>query len=409
MSSPERNNPVDSDDFYDAPDRRNYDRGPAVTYVEKFLITPNRPVTFSLDVPMADGNTIKAQAGYDADLVCAFRIGNDDFSIHNLQHSRDLNFGSDTPLLIVDDRFSRQSRESSYKGLRSGEPVTLGRNYNEDRFDYSETVSREHCRITYNALQNTVSITDLESRNGTKVTGYALSPTVAKQSPVRSDYTRNFEDHVKKSPDNSYGEKTIDAPYGYFRNHPIIGRNSKTVRDGVFGTHSSECVVVNHNSRSLATVTDKFFYSLIRKNHGRQSYNHLSLISHINDYTAKVLLYDKPKVDRLSRPHYNNNGLINLSDYVDAGVGVCRHQALLCAHLIESAIDRGMLTGSVGVERNRDIELKSGHAWALFRPVDGPVIIADPAQHFVGTRDQADSQNLWKYHLGGVDDNQSLN
>ena len=67
--------------------------------------------------------------------------------------------------------------------------------------------------------------------------------------------------------------------------------------------------------------------------------------------------------------------------------------------LAESLVEKGILLGQVGVERNNDIDAHGAHAWAIFKTLDGKSIVVDPAQNFVGTKQQARRERRWKYDL----------
>ncbi len=115
----------------------------------------------------------------------------------------------------------------------------------------------------------------------------------------------------------------------------------------------------------------------------------------------EVMPYDEQRAEYISWEHHDDK-LIGLSTYVKERAGVCRHQGLLAAYLIERLIKDDYMTGSVGIERNT-VEVMGGtHAWAVYKTlVNGTeeVIVVDPAQRFVGTKVQAQSEGRWEYRL----------
>jgi transglutaminase-like putative cysteine protease len=109
--------------------------------------------------------------------------------------------------------------------------------------------------------------------------------------------------------------------------------------------------------------------------------------------------YNLEAAENLSRPHYGTKGLISLSEYVERGVGVCRHQCLLAAVILETLAENKIVAGKSGVERNHDLDANGAHAWATFETPGGQKFVLDPAQDFVGTKDKAHAEGRWKYYL----------
>lgn len=370
------------------------------TYVEQYQLEPHAPVVFGVDEPLADGKEMKKAIGLSFPLVAGIRASGKEFLVLDTRSE-----WPDQPFRLVDGEYHVRKNASEYKALRDREKVIIGRS-REDRFDYPATVSKNHFSIEYREEANGVIITDLGSTNGTEVTGYTDARQLQQNPFIRDDFTRHFGDHVKNEHFDKYGTRDSEAPYGYYNNHPIIGRESISVRDGVYATRGSECVVVDDKNNLVRRCTADFIREL--NSDDSMTLSHLSVLKLAEHHTAQIMRYDKQAVDSLSRPHYDNNGLIMMSEYMREGVGVCRHQALLAAHLIEEAIDQGVIAGSVGVERNHDLEVRGAHAWAVYRPLKGDEVIVDPAQHFIGTRKQAAVQGRWKYQLSEVDDRQIL-
>ena len=66
-------------------------------------------------------------------------------------------------------------------------------------------------------------------------------------------------------------------------------------------------------------------------------------------------------------------------DKIDEYGGICRHQALVNAWILERALKEGRLSGKVFYEKGY------GHIWTVYRQSDGKEVIIDSAQ------------NTWKY------------
>ncbi|MBH1956625.1 FHA domain-containing protein [Candidatus Saccharibacteria bacterium] len=370
-------------------------------YMSRYEIDAESPVLISTDHYMATTNEMQESIGISAPLVCGIFAAGKEFAVLDTRNTPKVN----TPLLLIDGEYSRikGTELGAFKGLRDNESVEIGRIKHTDRFKYPDTVSACHFSLRFDEKNEQLRVSDMDSTNGTFITGYIASE-IQKQELVRSDFTRNFGRYAMEELESRYGDGDIDAPYGYYRNHPIIGRNSQSVRNGVYGTTSSEMVLVDDKSRAMRRVTDGFLDRLTGddRNSLTTTIGVSSVLRVAERYVANVMRYDLDAVDRISRPHYDDNGLIDLSEYIHNGVGVCRHQALLAAHFIEESIDRRIIAGSVGVERNHDLEVQGAHAWAVYRPPVGDAIIVDPAQHFVGTRKEAEKQRRWKYSLANV-------
>jgi hypothetical protein len=87
-----------------------------------------------------------------------------------------------------------------------------------------------------------------------------------------------------------------------------------------------------------------------------------------------------------------------LSVFVRRGFGVCRHQGLLAAYLLERLVDDGILQGHAGVERNELPDAGGGHAWAIFHTSNESIVV-DPAMGFLGTKDEARREGHHEYAL----------
>lgn len=263
-------------------------------------------------------------------------------------------------------------------------------------------MSRDHFSVVYDEREDKLLVADEASTNGTYLTGFTPDIDRLHAKGIKAEFTRQAVDELQY--ERNYGEKDAEAPHGRHRNHPIIGRRSPTVRNGVYGTRSSEFILVDDKSQLLKkTVAD--FMSTLPSHEEAATLNVEFLLKKVSFRVANILHYDLDETERISSPHYGNKGLIDLSEYVEAGVGVCRHQALLAAHLIEEVIDRGYLAGQAGVERNYDTEANGAHAWAVFKSDTIDDVIIDPANHFVGSRKKAQQEGRWRYIVANDDEN----
>lgn len=294
-----------------------------------------------------------------------------------------------------------EDEKAVVKGIWPDKTITVGRSSShENRFRHSEHVSNSHFSLTLEG--EAIVLQDLASTNGVEVTGFLVpdedaSIDIMKKHDVRGDFTSRFVEKARNLlafNDNRGGE----TPYGTMKGFAVIGRDSPTVRRGVYGTLTpkSEFVIVNDNSPQIMRLEESLIASLREDEHVRRTER--SILDAVRVITERTMRYDLEEVGRMSEPYYESSGLIALSDYIDRGVGVCRQQALLAAVLIEGVIEAGYLEGSAHVERNRRIEARGAHAWTVFSG-KGEDIIVDPAQHFVGTREEAAAIGRWPYYV----------
>ena len=127
--------------------------------------------------PLFSRQESKQKFGMDGSLLKAFQIGEQKFGIfkiyednrHCFIHQKDRYAVTGTDYFVV--QFDNTLQISSYrsKGLRNGEPIVLGREQLNNRFDYADdnALSRTHVRIEL--VNGQPVITDLGSKNGTKL------------------------------------------------------------------------------------------------------------------------------------------------------------------------------------------------------------------------------------------------
>jgi hypothetical protein len=370
---------------------------PESRYVERLKLEPKQIVEIDTRRTLLGKKDVQKEMGVDGAMVAGIRAADTAFLVIDTRDSNHYR----TPFLITTDTYQHTS-SVGYKGIWPNEHVVIGRRHHEGRFQYDSKVSRDHFSIFYDEQEDKLFVQDEASSNGTYLTGFTVDVDQAGQQGIRDEFTHHVVADVEY--ERNFGERDTKAPYGYYRNHPIIGRKSSSVRGGVYGTRSSEFIVIDDKSRLLKKVVDDFMETL-PSGDDAETLSTMSILQRINFRVANVLRYDLERAERISEPHYGHKGLIDLSEYVEHGVGVCRHQALLAAHLIEEVIDKGYLKGRVGVERNHDLEANGAHAWAVYKSDTSEDVIVDPANHFVGSRKRAQKEGRWRYVVAQDDDN----
>jgi hypothetical protein len=344
--------------------------------------------------PIIQSAQTHSEVGIYAPTVAIVDAGGHKFSIVDVRQIAEFA----TSYLVADKSYKDYDRGHGYKGLWPNNPITIGRSNHADRFDYLPGVSREHFSVAYNGLALIVS--NHTPTNPTLLSGdfnSTLSRNVT--GNIIAEYTDLARDDVQ--PRYDFGPQDHEASYGYYKNHPIIGRKSASVKNGVYFTTSpdSEAVVVDDKSKTLQLLRHNLVSMFNARYGSLPTLNVTSALKQVNNFTRDVMPYSVRNSDRLSKPLYAGNKLIGLSEFVQAKGGVCRHQCLLAAFLAESLVEEGLILGQVGVERNHDIDAHGAHAWAIFKTLDGQCIVIDPAQNYVGTKEQARSERRWKYDL----------
>lgn len=303
----------------------------------------------------------------------------------------------DDAFYVLDPR--NHGRKKGYLEINQSGFYTIGRAYYSDIFDYPVTTSRNQFALSI-PDSHTIGITNGMPTNPTFLDAYVLNNTsLPRESRIRGDQTENVIARV--GDDSKFGEADQDAPYGYYMNYPIIGRNSPTVDGGVsLGGSPREAIVVDGRSNIMKQAYRRLIEEMRESFTDGDTLPTQTILVKVMEEVQARMPYDELSVDKISKPHYGDNPIC-LSTYILERAGVCRHQGLLAAYFIENLINDGYLGGKVNFERNR-IRGIGGHAWAVYRENDTNQneTIIDVAQSYVGTREQAFEDGRWKYYFG---------
>ncbi len=290
-----------------------------------------------------------------------------------------------------------------FVGIRKGEVVDFGRANNRiaRRFDFEDgQVSRKHFTVTLPEDGTEVILTDNDSLNKTTVTHST--------GAVYAERTVAAANRLKRQHGDQFHEADALAPYGYFGPAPILGRKSPQIAGGVYvGGGSREAIHVDETDPRTQAVYEiliqkRTFGNLLHKagiRRNSEGYNKNTLEDVLATVT-NVMPYDTEDevVGQLSQQYRDQ--FVSLGEYIEKGKGVCRHQGLLAAYLVERLIADGKLTGSVKVERNTVPDKGGTHAWATYVDERGKETVIDPAQGFLGSKKEASKQNFrWNYYL----------
>ncbi len=360
----------------------------------RYVLGPDETQIINLSgEPLAPPEATYAEHGLTAPKVAEIDASGHQLSILDMRQHTSCN----APLVVVDGNFKASGGQLGYRGIRDNEPERyFGRGWDRERFSYPPTVSANHFSVALRGLE--IHIRNLRPTNTTTLSGHLVGMERKIDDSIVDMYTINVRHDLRNH--HSFEAEDETAPYGYYRGHAIIGRNSKTVRDGVYFTTRprSEAVVVDHLSPELRYAQYDLHAKAARRLTGHQGPQQVrDALELVNSYTQELMPYNLRKVEAICGPYYDDMDLINLSEFVRLGAGVCRHQNLLAALFIDLLIESGYVQGKVGVQRNHDIEANGAHAWAVLKQPNEESLIVDPAQNFVGTPEEAQARGLWKY------------
>lgn len=209
--------------------------------------------------------------------------------------------------------------------------------------------------------------------------------------------TRRLRERLKRSDNGFYEER---GPFynkvGTYQGRPIIGRD-RPINEGVYlGESSREAIVVDDKKDSKLAAVYKELLVRLKNAYQRQGKDYKrDLLSEVWRLVKEVIPYDENKVRRIRQMLSEPDTKVYLSSFFEGGV--CRHQALLAAYLLERLAKERIVGGKVSVDRNY-VENTGGHAWTRYRNSAGKVFIVDPAQNYIGPLDQmSEQQHRWFY------------
>lgn len=175
------------------------------------------------------------------------------------------------------------------------------------------------------------------------------------------------------------------------KDRPDIARDTRINGGQYRGAYGGESIVVDREK--YPEGFNQAYGEVLRRATDDKGVIHKDwVLQSVFDVTREVLPYDQEVVDRVFRDVADgiDGQKVALDTYLAAGGGVCRHQALLGASLLEKLCDEGVLGGHVSVDRNALKNYQDGwdgHAWIRYTNSAGKVFILDPAQDRIGELD----------------------
>ncbi len=203
------------------------------------------------------------------------------------------------------------------------------------------------------------------------------------------DYTENAA-HIAKSQKRGVDTTTKE----FYLGRRIISRETP-INGGIHFRDPKEEIIVVDDEEDQRLLQA---YQILLRELGDLQTKPLTttnLIATIKSFVQFRMPYNKARVEGIVARLPKDNPSVKLSDYINGGV--CRHQALLTAYLLEKLISEKKIEGKVSVDRNRK-KGKVGHAWARYTDSEGTIFILDPARNYYGLLEAAkDNENSWPY------------
>ena len=181
---------------------------------------------------------------------------------------------------------------------------------------------------------------------------------------------------------------------GYFEGRPIIGRDTQIDGGVSLGGSSREAIVVDFGKSPYI----QNLYRLARQKSSREGVVQKELVlravydvvmetMHIKDEYATEALLDNLGI--------MNDQKVSLDLFVEKGIGVCRHNALVTGVVLERFKKDNHISGNVSADRNSCEH--GGHMWTRYSSKDGRTWILDVTQEYFGGLKQAIKEGRWPY------------
>lgn len=198
------------------------------------------------------------------------------------------------------------------------------------------------------------------------------------------------------------------APNGYYQDpsrpgerFPIIGRDND-VNGGVYiGEGSREIILVEAKKQkeekgSLEGLYEWVKVSLSVLKNLKPKWGEQEIIEAVYKMISERMKYDSQEVNRLTAD--KNDQIVPLEEFLEKGVGVCRHQSLTGSYLLQRLKKDGVLPEGVQISSDRNKMFGGGHAWVRITLSNGEVMIMDAAQGYCGLlKDAGEKSRGWVY------------
>ena len=206
------------------------------------------------------------------------------------------------------------------------------------------------------------------------------------------EYTNIPHQHAKQINKFQQNIKPDGRRENLYQGRAIIGRDTP-INGGVYFYNQDEAVVVDDQAdKRLMPIYGSVIQKIeqIRRTGIDPKGQILNIVY---ETVARLMPYDTGAGDRVHQ-RVGDNHKVYLGEFI--GGGVCRHQGLLAAYLLEKLKTNGYVRGTVSVDRNQILG-RGGHAWARYTNSAGVVYILDVAQHYLGELKKKKNLLAWNY------------
>ncbi len=216
---------------------------------------------------------------------------------------------------------------------------------------------------------------------------------LSKDSDTQWNHTKVVE--LRMMTNARYEEPDSEAKHGMYGGRRIIGRDTP-IQGGVYlGSGKREAIVVD-DTYNESTLLETYRDFIKRINFEDKKYKD-NILEKVFNYVRTVLPYNESEVKNIITP-LQKDQKVALDVFIDNKAGVCRHQALLVAYILEKMKSERHLNGTASIDRNT-IPSQGGHAWVRYVNGAGKILIIDPAQNFIGSLEDS----LRERNSGGWD------
>ena len=197
------------------------------------------------------------------------------------------------------------------------------------------------------------------------------------------------------------GELEERAEGEFFKGRRIIGRDTP-INKGVYpGAGAREAIVVDRKYGEINNLANE----AAEKATVNGRFDKTRVLKTVFDVVTKAMpIQDEKEVEKILKKYgVKPDDKIALDVFIKHRTGVCRHQALTAAAILEKLKEEGLIKGKVSVDRNtipitiNGKEYKAGHAWCRYTNSAGEVYIIDPAQGKLKKLKETDEKD-WGYY-----------
>ena len=182
-----------------------------------------------------------------------------------------------------------------------------------------------------------------------------------------------------------------------------IGRDTPIDGGVYYGTYGGEAIVVD--TAKYPEQYEKLLTEVLQKSQdSKGEVRRGKILESVFDTVKEKIQYSQAGVDKILSDigdgEFKDGTKVDLGDFIEGGVGVCRHQALAVGALLERLIKNGQIRGKVSVDRSMQYNPngeKEGHAWVRYTGSTGDIVILDVAQNKLILLEDADPKEGWNY------------